>query len=234
MKILVFASCSKRKAISYPNQPTCQQINSKEMREAYLPNFSEKRKAKDLYRGSLNISTNAAVRHLREMFDVGYYIVSAGFGIVNEEDIMPPYECSFSEMRKDNIIERANALNIPNDYQEIIKKENPDFMYLALGKNYLMALGNWDENLPCKTIAFEESTSDKVITLPADHIAVQEVSRIGGMPIHGVIGFKGDLLLLATRFLKNQRNPEKALVEILDTPNDLKQMIAMLRSTEDR
>ncbi len=234
MKILIFASCSKRKAVSYPNQPTCQQISSKEMREAYLPNFTEKRKAKDMYRGSLNISINAAVRHLKEMFDVGYYIVSAGFGIVNENDMMPPYECSFSEMRKEGLINRANMLNIPNDYQEIIEKENPDFIYLALGKNYLTALGNWDENLPCKTIAFEESTSDKVITLPADHIAVKEVSSIGGMPIHGVIGFKGDLLMLTTRFLENQKDPEKALIEILDNPNDLKQMIGMLRSTEDR
>ena len=129
-------------------------------------------------------------------------------------------------------IERARVLRIPDDFQDIVEKEKPDLMYLALGKTYLMALDDWDKDLPCKTIAFTESSSKEVITLPADHIAVQEAAHLGLGPMHGVVGYKGDLLLLTTRFVKNQKNPEKALLELLETPNDIVQMIDMLRKID--
>jgi len=232
MKILVFASCSKRKSLSYPNEPTCKDIIMKGMKDSYVQKFPEKRTARDLYRGSLNISVNSAVKQLKEFFDVGFYIVSAGFGIVEENELVPPYNCTFSTMTKDEIIERARVLRIPNDFQEIIEKEKPDLIYLALGNTYLQALGDWDKNLPCKTIAFTESEAKEVITLPADHIAVQEATHLGLGPIHGVVGYKGDLLLLTTRFVKNQRNPEKALLELLEAPDDFVQMIDMLRKYE--
>ncbi len=229
MKILVIASCSKTKSIQYPHQPVCSEIPSKESREQILLKFPMKKTAKDLYRGALNLSTNSAVRLLKNYFDVSYYIVSAGFGLIEESVLLPPYDCSFSEMTKDQIVERAELLHIPEDFQEIIIKENPDLIYLALGKNYLIAIGKWDEKLPCKTIAFDHSDSANVITLPADHIIVKKVSRIGGLPIHGVIGFKGDLLLLTTRYLKEQSNPEKALKELLDNPDDLIYTVNSLR-----
>lgn len=232
MKILVFASCSKRKSISYPTEPKCKDIVMKEMKDSFVDRFPEKRTARNLYRGSLNISVNSAVTQLRDFFDVGYYIVSAGFGIVEENEFVPPYNCSFSQMNNEDLIERAKALRIPEDFQEIVEKEKPDLIYLALGKTYLTALGDWDTDLPCATIAFAESTSKKVITLPADNIAVQEASHLGLGPIHGVVGYKGDLLLLTTRFVKNQKNPEKALLEILETPEDLIQMLDMLRKID--
>ncbi len=233
MKILVFASCSKRKSISYPNEPRCKDIVMKEMKDSFVERFPEKRTARDLYRGSLNISINSAVKQLREFFDVSYYIISAGFGIVEENELVPPYNCAFSQMNKEDLIERARLLRIPDDFQEIVAKEKPDLMYLALGKSYLTALGEWDKDLPCATIAFTESASKKVITLPADNIAVQEVAHLGIGPIHGVVGYKGDLLLLTTRFVKNnQKNPEKALLELLETPDDLVQMLAMLRNID--
>ena len=229
MKILVIASCSKTKSIKYPHQPTCKEIPSKESRELIVQKFPIQKPARDLYRGALNLSTNSAVRILKNYFDVSYYFISAGFGLVEENDILPPYECSFSDMTTDQINERAQLLNIPNDFQELILKENPDLIYLALGKNYLTALGDWDKNLPCRTIAFAPSTCEHVITLPADHIAVKEVAQVGGLPIHGVIGFKGDLLLLTTRYLKEQADPVKALTELLENPNDLLYTVNTLR-----
>ncbi len=229
MKILVIASCSKTKSVQYPHQPTCNEIPSKESREQILLKFPTKKTAKDLYRGALNLSTNSAVRLLKNYFDVSYYIVSAGFGLLEESVLLPPYDCSFSDKTKDQIIERSELLHIPEDFQEMIVKENPDLIYLALGKDYLTALGKWDEKLPCKTIAFAHSDSINVITLPADHITVKEVSQIGGLPIHGVIGFKGDLLLLTTRYLKEQQNPEKALRDLLDNPDDLIYTVNSLR-----
>lgn len=228
MKILIFTCCSKSKSIKFPNQPICNELTSKEKKEYFLARFPDKRKAAELFRGPLNISINSAVRQLREFFDVQYYIVTAGFGIVNEEEILPPHDCSFNEMNKEKVQERAQNLEIPEDYRKIVEEENPDLIYLALGRNYLEALGEWDSNLPCTTIAFAESNSNNVISLPADHIAVHEISALGGM-IHGASGYKGDLLLLTTRYLKNQKNPEKALKEILDDPDDLVYTINSIR-----
>lgn len=232
MKILVFASCSKRKSISYPDEPTCKDIVMKGMKDSFVERFPEKRTARDLYRGTLNISINSAVKQLKEFFDVSYYILSAGFGIVEENELVPPYNCAFSQMNNEAILERARVLRIPDDFKEIVENEKPDLIYLALGKTYLTALGEWDKDLPCKTIAFTKSSSKKVITLPADHIAVQEATHLGLGPIHGVVGYKGDLLLLTTRFVKNQKNPEKALLELLETPDDLVQMIDMIRKID--
>ena len=125
MKILVFSSCSKSKAIKYPHQPTCDEITSKEMKERFLQMSPDKRTAKELYRGALNLSITNAVKQLREFFEVSHYIVSAGFGILEENELVPPYDCSFSEMNKTQIKERAHLLKIPNDYDEIIKRKIP-------------------------------------------------------------------------------------------------------------
>ena len=230
MKILVFASCSKTKSVKLPNQPDCSQLISKESRERFLHMIPEKRTATELYRGALNISVTSAVRQLRENFTVGYYIVSAGFGIVNENDIVPPYDCSFATMGKSLIVERAEQLEIPQDFKAIVEKEQPDLIYLAMGRNYMLALGEWDTQLPCKTIAFIPSASDKVITLPADHLIVKEVSSIGSLPIHGVIGYKGDLLLITTRYLKNNPQPDKALMDLINKPDELIYTVNSIRN----
>lgn len=132
-------------------------------------------------------------------------------------------------MTKEEIINRAKLLEIPDDYRRIITTEKPDLIYLGLGKNYLQALGKWDFNLPCKTIAFEPSQNKNVISLPADNIAVKETAAVSALPIHGVIGFKGDLLLLSSNYLKNQKNPEEALKELLEKPEDFLYLINTLR-----
>lgn len=229
MKIVIFASCSKRKSISHPSQPTCNELISKQSRDKYNVSITEKRSVKDMYRGALNISIVQAISILRHYFDVKYYVISAGYGIVNENEILPPYDCSFSTMSFEEIQTRAEMLEIPQDYRQIIENEKPDLVYLALGKNYITALGDWDSILNCKTIAFHPSTNENVITLPADHVAVQEASSIGGLPIHGVVGYKGDLLLLTTRYLKNNSNPVEALQDLLNNPDDLVYIVNTIR-----
>ncbi len=229
MKIVIFASCSKRKSISHPSQPTCKDLVSKQSKDKYNVSITEKRTVKEMYRGALNISIVQAISVLRHYFEVKYYVISAGFGIVEENEIIPPYDCTFSTMSAEEILSRAEILQIPQDYKQIIENEKPDLVYLALGKDYLTALGDWDSILKCKTIAFHASTNENVITLPADHVAVQEASSIGGLPIHGVVGYKGDLLLLTTRYLKNCDNPIEALQDLLNNPNDLIYMMNTIR-----
>jgi hypothetical protein len=231
MKLLIFASCSKSKVLEHISQPTCEQLTSKEAKKLFGDRFTDKRPASKLYKGPLNISINSAVAKLRKIFDVAYYIVSAGFGIVHESELLPPYNCTFAGMKKNEILERAKKLEIPEDFQKIIQKEQPDVIYLALGKDYLNALGDWDQNLPCKTIAFDSSESNKVITLPADHLVVKEVASVSSIPIHGVIGYKGDLLLLTTRYIEPHSNPEEALKDLLENPDELTYLVSKMQTS---
>ncbi|MBD3189701.1 MAG: hypothetical protein GF308_03615 [Candidatus Heimdallarchaeota archaeon] len=234
MEILVITSCSKKKAESHINQPSCDEINSKYDRKKYLGTFVEKRATRDMYQGAMNISINSAIKKLREFFEVEYYILSAGFGLLQEDWKIPPYNCTFSNMTKKEILERAKLLEIPKDYKKILVKTNPSLIYLALGKDYLLSLGNWDENLPCTTIAFSPSDSEKVISFPADYITVKKVSSRSGVPIHGVVGFKGDLLLILANYLLSQKNPEESLQKLLSETDILKYLLTSSKIRKDQ
>lgn len=234
MEILVITSCSKKKAESHINQPSCDEINSKYDRKKYLETFIEKRAAREMYRGAMNLSINSAVKKLRGFFEVEYYIVSAGFGLLHEDWEIPPYNCTFSNMTKKAILERAKLLEIPKDYKKILAKTNPSLMYLALGKDYLLSLGTWDENLPCTTIAFSSSNSEEVISFPADYLTVKKVSSQSGVPIHGVVGFKGDLLLILANYLTSQKNPKESLQHLLSETDILKYLLTSSEIRKDQ
>ncbi|NHJ49322.1 MAG: hypothetical protein FK733_16150 [Asgard group archaeon] len=229
MKIVIFTSCSQRKSSSHPRRPKCNELTSKDKKEIFLQLMTENKTVKDMFRGSLNISITQAIRLLRLNFEVKYYVVSAGFGIVEENEMIPPYDCSFLQMSAEDIKTRAEILQIPQDFQTIIDTEKPDLIYLALNSYYQLSLGNWDDNLPCKTIAYFNSNNQNVITFPEDHITYQEGSSLGGLPIHASSGFKDDLLLLTTRYLKESSNPIDALKELLDNPEDLIYTINTIR-----
>jgi hypothetical protein len=229
MKIVIFASCNQKKSTSHPNQPTCKDLYNKEQKHRYLHVVTEHRVAKNMFRGALNISLNQAIRLLREFFDVKYYIISAGYGILEENEEIAPYDCSFQMMSDEEIKTRAEMLQIPDDYQKIIDSEQPDFLYLPLNRYYLLTIENWDKKLECKTIAYNQSSNPNVITLPEEHILYMEGESMGGLPIYGGSSFKDDLLLLTTRYLRNSADPVAALKDLLDNPDDLIYTMSTIR-----
>jgi hypothetical protein len=98
-------------------------------------------------------------------------------------------------------------LNIPLDFLEI-QNSDYDLMYLALGSKYLRALGNdWSSNITKITICFQKKiTSKKVVSLPADALTVKAYSA-ARHKIHGVAGFKGDLLRILVDYALEQESP---------------------------
>jgi cytoplasmic iron level regulating protein YaaA (DUF328/UPF0246 family) len=230
VKLLVISSCSKTKAISHQNEPDCSVLISKKNRKKYLEKFETALPAFKMYQGALNKSINQAIKQLRQKINVSYYILSAGFGFLKENDLVPPYNCSFAKMNKATLEKRAEKLEISKDYSRILSKEKPDCLYLALGKKYLHAIKNWDQNLTFPTIAFQDSENANILTLSGDAQNVKKVAKKSPIAIHGVVGFKGDFLLLVAKYLEMVDEPKKELMNLFME----KEIVQLILNTKDK
>lgn len=141
-KILIINSCSKSKKISHNEQSTCKDLTSIEKREYQKMKFKDiLTPAGKMYTGHQAQAIQRAVELLKNKHEVDYYIISAGFGFVHESDQLPPYECSFANLKKQQIREMSCNLNIESDIKRKIVKLY-DVIYLALGIDYLTAISD--------------------------------------------------------------------------------------------
>jgi hypothetical protein len=233
MRVLVIGSCGKRKRFSSPDTPTCSDLADKFQLEKWVKKHPEMScKAREMYTGNQARELVQAVDLLRTIsgMQVSLYIVSAGFGVLRENDTIPPYECSFNGMRKGEILERSSLLSIRQDFDRICEK-NYDLSYVALGSNYLLSLGkDWQQPLNGSIIAFGKKTSgDNLLSLSCDAEIVKALSS-AGQKIHGIAGFKGDLLRILTTYALNQHDSysEVASWTILENVQKLVKSIARI------
>ncbi len=184
-------------------------FSSKDIRYWRTQHEELQRSAREMYTGNQSQELIRGVDILRKIrgIKVDFFVVSAGFGLLYEQDRIPPYDCSFSGMKKSEILARSEALRIPHDFTNLCR-ETYDMMYLALGRDYLRALGNdWWTHSNQKTICFSQiSTHENIIVLPAHAQIVKSFSN-SGFKIHGVTGFKGDLLRILGDYAINQETP---------------------------
>jgi len=214
IRVLVIGSCGKRKKFSPHSAPTCQDLKGKESLSKWRKKFPEMNcEARSMYTGNQSRELVGAVDMLRTVgnLEVHLFIISAGFGILKEDEIISPYECSFTGMKKAEIRERASLLSIDSDFSNICKTRY-DFSYLALGSTYLTTLkDSWTDELSGSIIAFGSTIqNDRVLNLPANADTVQTFSSTGHK-IHGVAGFKGDLLRILVTYALNSNNPYREI-----------------------
>lgn len=216
MRILVVGSCGKKKLNQSAISPTCEDLASIDDIRVWRKKSSHTTtRVRDIYTGNQNRELVKGVDLLRqiEKTEVNLSIISAGFGLVEEKDRLPTYDCSFSGMKKFQIQERAEWLNIPSDFEKLLTS-GFDIVYLALGKNYFLTLGNvWKTKSSTTTIVgFNQNLSeDSMLCIPSAHEIVSAFSR-NGHKIHGVTGFKGDLLRVLANYALKQKNPYRELV----------------------
>ena len=180
MKICVVGSCGSKKATSHEEQPSCMELGSREEIQYWSTQFADsQRPAREMYTGNQSRELIRGVDLLREIqgVSVKFYVVSAGFGLLQEGDSIPPYDCSFSGMKKSEIIARSEMLSIPRDFIALCS-EDFDLMYLALGREYLRALGSeWWTHCNQNTICFSKINLKKnIIALPAHSQTVRSFS----------------------------------------------------------
>jgi len=188
-----------------------------------------------MYIGNQNRELVRGVDALRDIdgIEVILKIISAGFGIVAENDWIPPYDCTFTGMKKSYILARSHQLDIAKDFYELYSA-GFDLIYLALGTRYCWAIAS---ELPASSdtimIGFNDALSrSNMVRIPSDHRIVHALS-VRGYKIHGVTGFKGDLLRVLAESALKSRNPYREVLK-WKQPSQLRDLILRLSGLSEQ
>ena len=229
MRVLIVGSCGKKKLHNEDEQPVCHDINAHPDIRFWRKRFPKScAPARDMYIGPQQTELVKAVDLLRTIVDVEvqFIILSAGFGILKERDLVPPYDCSFSTMPMAEVRRRSKELKIQSFIMNIANKEF-DFAYLALGKRYFAALGkDVLSGIQKPTVVFHGQEVDNLILLPSSAQTVKTFSQ-RGHKIHGVVGFKGDLLRILVTHALQKSNPFNEILK-WKTPHHIKKLTRQL------
>lgn len=198
MKILIIDQCSKAKNYAEDFTPideeTLESTSLTDLQEQSRPPAIEARK---MYGGRQQRYIGQAVASLRSSGDeVDRYFISAGFGLVEETERLPPYDVTFAEKSKGEVKSRGEQLGIECQLIEIIGGEY-DLIFFALGADYYASfnLSNVLQRVSKDTWAVcfnHESMTDpfdNVVSLPARIEQAKEQETI-------VVALKG-------RYLRN-------------------------------
>ncbi|WP_137287721.1 DUF6884 domain-containing protein [Halorussus salinisoli] len=149
--------------------------------------------ARDLYTGRQQEFVKDAVRRLdREGHYVRRYFISAGFGLVEETESLPPYEVTFSSMNVSEICERSAQLRIQEDLAQVMTESDYDVVFFTLGKDYYTSI-DIDEMV-------QEVLTDRIGVVFNRELVDEQFDNIVSVPArmddaekHGtiVVGLKG-------------------------------------------
>lgn len=143
MKILIIDQCSGSK--EYPGESPvfdADEIDARPREELFEQEGVARLRARNLYKGRQQKYISEAVNALRDTgHEVDRYFISAGFGLVEENEELPPYEVSFNEMSKEEILNRRTKIRIPQSIRELLAVEKPyDIVFFALGSRYYLSI----------------------------------------------------------------------------------------------
>jgi hypothetical protein len=169
MDVLVISPCSSDKR--YDAEIGCETVDERS-REDLIREYPESvAPAAEMYIGDEHRHVQSAVNFLRQIADVDWYIISAGFGLLREDTEIPSYECAFSDMESVrtraqragvDVEERTNnetlrALGrqkgITRRFNEILEDEY-DLVFVILGKPYLISVADGLSEIPERTQAY--------------------------------------------------------------------------------
>ena len=142
MKILVITSCTSKKKYKPANQLQPENFFSAERRAVRSTELkSYEISAAKMYTGQQHTLLMEGLEQIRESYGrkvVDLYIISAGYGLLNESDVIVPYNVTFSGLKKPELLARSNSLQLHEKVQTVIA--NYDLVFFLLGKEYVQAL----------------------------------------------------------------------------------------------
>lgn len=200
--VLVITSCTGQKTVSHREQLTWEDFilgtQHVARRERGLGNTL--RAAECLYAGQQHVRLRRGLQVAREKgtLDIDLRIVSAGYGVVTASKQLAPYECTFSGLKKSEIVARAQKLDIPRTIAELLSRKY-DLVLILLGDDYLHACaGEGSLTTASPTIAFcgtdgerKFASSPYLHTLVLGNLQAREFS----CPLVGLKGELGGRLL---------------------------------------
>jgi len=142
MRILVITSCTGRKRHKSTNQLNYEDFASSErlqQRTAELEDY--KASAVEMYTGQQHLYLMDGLQELRKRYGndvIDLHIISAGYGLLSEDDVIVPYNVTFQKLKKKEILERSNNLKIHEQIVTLIV--DYDLIIYLLGKEYVLSL----------------------------------------------------------------------------------------------
>jgi hypothetical protein len=140
-RLLVVSACTASKRFRPADQ-----LTERELDDPVLRKRGEKRltayslTAAEMYTGQGHKYVREAIGALREKkFSVCHFIISAGYGLLREADLIVPYNVTFSGASKSSIRERGRRLEIREGI--IRNAKGFDRIIFILGREYLEAIG---------------------------------------------------------------------------------------------
>lgn len=133
-KILLISPCTAKKRqgdfhLSYKDFKKGPEFVEKKQKEV------KKFKARDLYLGLGHKLINQAID--KSELDIDWFILSAGYGFVEADKKIAPYDVSFKSVS--NPTTWSEHLQVPQLFREMTRSSEYDFGFILLGKEYLDA-----------------------------------------------------------------------------------------------
>ena len=142
MRILVITACTGRKKHKPLNQLKYEDFATPErlsQRTAELRDFKDS--AAEMYTGEQHRYLMAGLKRLRKVYGqtvANLHIISAGYGLLSENDVIVPYNVTFQKLKKKELLERSDNLQIHEQVETLL--EGYDLVFYLLGKEYVQAL----------------------------------------------------------------------------------------------
>jgi hypothetical protein len=196
-RVLIITSCTGEKRFKPDNQLTLEDFKEPvrlQQREAALAEFACP--AGQMYTGMQHLRLMEGVQLLRQALGqdtVTVAILSAGYGLVEENRAIAPYEVTFNGMKGHEVDAWAQYLKVHEALEKAI--QGYDLIFLLLGDNYLRAINLPIEIQPEQTLIaltsqgsakFVKGLSAKTFVLPLTNQDAQRYS-------YGLVGLKGFL-----------------------------------------
>ena len=226
LRLLVLTSCTGEKKFHPDVALTLEDFQDKErlmIKGEQLKDYSSS--AGLLYTGLQHLHVLSGVKILREVFgkeNVDLMILSAGYGLISEDQTIFPYEVTFNNLKLGELDKWAKTLNIREGFEKAIT--NYDLVFILLGERYLRSLALPVITNPEQTLIFLASgKSDRYIPpLSAKVFKVflsNDEARQFGFPL---VGLKGYLL---ERFAQNIKELPQYLEKVYRYPEFFKSII---------
>lgn len=197
LRLLIVSSCTGLKRFKPANGLSLSDFRGGEAhlraREAELAAYQLP--ARELYTGNQHREARAGVDLLAAAgVNVAFKIVSAGYGLVDQHDVLAPYETTFGDLGAREADDWAGQLRISQALNAALAQA--DLAVFLLGENYLRAAGLPLDTRPDQALVWLTSAA-QARKLPA-HAARQAVLGLGNAEArrygYGSVGLKGFLL----------------------------------------
>lgn len=194
MKIIVLTSCTSTKQYKPHNQLSQKDFTDlsaeriAELEEYSLPAYQ-------MYTGNQHARLMVGIEELRASGStVDLYIISAGYGLLEGDQSIVPYECTFSGMKVSEIEAWASRLKIPEAVARLFQQTDYDLVLVLLGDTYLRAMQLTDNTVfGSPTLFLCASKSEKFIKGIGGFDTVKLAGAEAKLFHCGLVGLKGEL-----------------------------------------